>query len=225
MTRSAVGEVVVEGSYEVGMQDQAFLGPESGLAVPSEDGGVELFIATQWLHVDRDQIAACLNLPRDKVRLTLAGTGGAFGGREDLSMQIHACLLALVTKKPIKMVYSREESFFGHVHRHPARLWYRHHADRDGNLVNVECRMVFDGGAYTSSSTAVISNATSFAAGPYLRAERGGGRLRRADEQPAVRSHARVRRGADVVRRRGADGQARRGAAGWTRSSCGCGTP
>jgi xanthine dehydrogenase D subunit len=165
---SAVGDVVVEGSYEVGTQDQAFLGPESGLAVPSEDGGVELFIATQWLHVDRDQIAACLNLPRDKVRLTLSGTGGAFGGREDLSMQIHACLLALVTKKPIKMVYSREESFFGHVHRHPARLWYRHHADRDGNLVNVECRMVFDGGAYASSSTAVISNATSFAAGPYL---------------------------------------------------------
>ena len=142
--------------------------PSPGWRCPSEDGGVELFIATQWLHVDRDQIAACLNLPRDKVRLTLSGTGGAFGGREDLSMQIHACLLAWSTKKPIKMVYSREESFFGHVHRHPARLWYRHHADRDGNLVNVECRMVFDGGAYASSSTAVISNATSFAAGPYL---------------------------------------------------------
>jgi xanthine dehydrogenase D subunit len=164
---TAVGDVVVEGSYSVGMQDQAFLGPESGLAVPAEDGGVELFIATQWLHVDRDQIAACLNLPRDKVRLRLSGTGGAFGGREDLSMQIHACLLALVTKKPVKMVYSREESFFGHVHRHPATLWYRHHADRDGKLLNVECRMVFDGGAYASSSTAVISNATSFAAGPY----------------------------------------------------------
>ncbi len=164
----AVGDVSVEGTYEVGMQDQAFLGPESGLAVPSEDGGVELFIATQWLHVDRDQIAACLNLPREKVRLTLAGTGGAFGGREDLSMQIHACLLALVTEKPVKMVYSREESFFGHVHRHPARLWYRHHARRDGTLVKVECRMVFDGGAYTSSSTAVISNATCLAAGPYF---------------------------------------------------------
>ena len=165
---SAVGDVVVEGSYQVGMQDQAFLGPESGLAVPSEDGGVELFVATQWLHVDRDQIAACLNLPREKVRLTLAGTGGAFGGREDLSMQIHACLLALVTRKPVKMVYSREESFFGHVHRHPAQMWYRHHADRDGTLVKVEARMVFDGGAYASSSTAVISNAVSFAAGPYL---------------------------------------------------------
>jgi xanthine dehydrogenase D subunit len=164
----ATGEVVVEGDYEVGMQDQAFLGPESGLAVPSEDGGVELYVATQWLHVDRDQIAACLNLPREKVRLTLAGTGGAFGGREDLSMQIHACLLALVTRKPVKMVYSREESFFGHVHRHPARLWYRHHATRDGKLVKVESRMVFDGGAYASSSTAVISNACAFAPGPYL---------------------------------------------------------
>ena len=165
---SVAGEVVVEGDYEVGMQDQAFLGPESGLAVPAPDGGVDLFVATQWLHVDRDQIAACLNLPRDKVRLTLSGTGGAFGGREDLSMQIHACLLALVTKKPVKMVYSREESFFGHVHRHPARMWYRHHADRDGRLIKVESRMVFDGGAYASSSTAVISNAVSFAAGPYL---------------------------------------------------------
>jgi xanthine dehydrogenase D subunit len=165
---TAQGDVVVEGDYEVGMQDQAFLGPESGLAVPSEDGGVELYVATQWLHVDRDQIAACLNLPREKVRLTLAGTGGAFGGREDLSMQIHACLLALVTRRPVKMVYSREESFFGHVHRHPAKLWYRHHATRDGQLVNVECRMVFDGGAYTSSSTAVISNASAFAPGPYF---------------------------------------------------------
>ena len=206
----ATGDVVVEGDYEVGMQDQAFLGPESGLAVPSDDGGVELFVATQWLHVDRDQIAACLNLPREKVRLSLAGTGGAFGGREDLSMQIHACLLALVTRRPVKMVYSREESFFGHVHRHPARLWYRHHARRDGTLVNVECRMVFDGGAYTSSSTAVISNATSFAAGPVLRAQRDGGRLRGADEQPALRGDAGLRCGADVLRRRGADGQARR---------------
>ncbi|HEX2156931.1 MAG TPA: xanthine dehydrogenase subunit D [Actinomycetes bacterium] len=163
----AQGEVTVEGDYEVGMQDQAFLGPESGLAVPSEDGGVELYVATQWLHVDRDQIAACLNLPREKVRLTLAGTGGAFGGREDLSMQIHACLLALVTRRPVKMVYSREESFFGHVHRHPARLWYRHHATAEGKLVKVEARMVFDGGAYASSSTAVISNACAFAPGPY----------------------------------------------------------
>jgi len=83
-------------------------------------------------------------------------------------MQIHGAMLALHTKRPVKIVYNREESFFGHVHRHPARLWYRHHATREGKLVNVECRMVFDGGAYTSSSTAVISNASAFAPGPYF---------------------------------------------------------
>jgi xanthine dehydrogenase D subunit len=160
-------DVVVSGEYEVGMQDQAFLGPESGLAVPAEDGGVDLFISTQWLHVDRDQVAASLDLPPDKVRLTLAGVGGAFGAREDVSMQIHACLLALHTGRPVKMVYGREESFFGHVHRHPARMRYEHGASRDGRLTYVKARILLDGGAYASSSTAVCSNAASFAAGPY----------------------------------------------------------
>jgi xanthine dehydrogenase D subunit len=161
------GEVVVEGTYELGMQDQAFMGPESGLAIPAEDGGVELFMSTQWLHVDRDQVAACLDLPREMVRMTLAGVGGAFGAREDVSLQIHVCLLALRTGRPVKMLYSREESFFGHVHRHPAKLWYRHHADRDGTLVKVEARVVLDGGAYASTSSAVLGNAVCFAAGPY----------------------------------------------------------
>ncbi len=163
----ATGDVVVEGEYEVGMQDQAFLGPESGLAIPGEDGGVELYIATQWLHADQRQVAACLGLPPEKVRLVLAGTGGAFGAREDVSLQIHVCLLALHTGRPVKMQYSREESFFGHVHRHPARLRYRHHATRDGRLVKVEARLLLDGGAYASTSSAVIGNASYFACGPY----------------------------------------------------------
>jgi xanthine dehydrogenase D subunit len=163
----ATAEVVVSGEYEVGMQDQAFLGPESGLAVPAEDGGVDLFVSTQWLHVDRDQTAASLDLPPEKVRITLGGVGGAFGGREDLSMQIHACMLALHTGKPVKMMYGREESFFGHIHRHPARMRYEHGATRDGDLVYVKCRILLDGGAYASSSTAVCSNAACFAAGPY----------------------------------------------------------
>jgi CO/xanthine dehydrogenase Mo-binding subunit len=160
-------DVVVTGEYAVGMQDQAFLGPESGLAVPAEDGGVDLFISTQWLHVDRDQVAASLDLPLDKVRFTLAGVGGAFGGREDVSMQIHACLLALHTGRPVKMVYGREESFFGHVHRHPARMRYEHGASADGRLAYVKAWILLDGGAYASSSTAVCSNAASFACGPY----------------------------------------------------------
>jgi CO/xanthine dehydrogenase Mo-binding subunit len=160
-------EVVVRGDYELGMQDQAFLGPESGLAIPADDGGVELYVATQWLHVDRGQIASSLGLAPEKVRLTLAGVGGAFGGREDLSMQTHACMLALHTGRPVKMVYQREESFFGHVHRHPARLRYEHGATRDGKLVYVRARIVLDGGAYASSSRAVCHNAASTGVGPY----------------------------------------------------------
>ncbi|WP_144120587.1 xanthine dehydrogenase subunit D [Catellatospora sichuanensis] len=163
----ATAAVVVTGEYEVGMQDQAFLGPESGLAVPAEDGGIDLYIATQWLHVDQQQVAACLGMAADKVRLTLAGVGGAFGAREDLSMQVHACLLALRTGRPVKMVYGREESFFGHVHRHPARLRYEHGADADGRLVYVKARILLDGGAYASSSGAVVANAATLGIGPY----------------------------------------------------------
>nr|MDP9490880.1 molybdopterin-dependent oxidoreductase [Actinomycetota bacterium] len=163
----ALGEVSVEGYYELGIQDQAFLGPESGLAVPDGEGGVDIYVATQWLHVDRDQVAPCLALPKEQVRIHLAGVGGAFGGREDLSMQLHGAMLALHTNRPVKMVYTREESFFGHVHRHPARIWAEHRANRDGKLVNVRMRILLDGGAYASSSTAVTSNAASFAVGPY----------------------------------------------------------
>ena len=163
----AAGDVSVSGFYELGTQDQAFLGPESGLAVPDGEGGVDIYVATQWLHVDRDQVAPCLALSPDQVRIHLAGVGGAFGGREDLSMQLHAALLALHTNRPVKMVYNREESFTGHVHRHPARIWAEHRASRDGRLVNVRMRILLDGGAYASSSTAVTANAASFACGPY----------------------------------------------------------
>ncbi|WP_233515303.1 xanthine dehydrogenase subunit D [Marinitenerispora sediminis] len=163
----ALADVVVTGEYQVGMQDQAFLGPESGLAVPAEDGGVDLHIATQWLHVDQSQIAPCLGLPPEKVRLTLAGVGGAFGAREDMSMQVHACMLALRTGRPVKIVYNREESFHGHVHRHPARLRYEHGATRDGRLVYATAEIVLDGGAYASTTAAVVGVASSLGLGPY----------------------------------------------------------
>src|SRR5207244_830093 len=109
----------------------------------------------------------CLALEPERVRVHLAGVGGAFGGREDVSMQIHGALLALHTSRPVKIVYSREESFTGHVHRHPSRIWAEHRATRDGKLVCVRMRILLDGGAYASSSTAVCSNAASFACGPY----------------------------------------------------------
>ena len=163
----AEAEIVVSGVYTVGMQDQAFLGPESGLALPAEDGGVDLYLATQDLHSDRRQTAAALDLPEEKVRMTLSGVGGAFGGREDLSIQVHVCMLAMHVGKPVKMVYNREESFYGHVHRHPAKMYYEHGATRDGKLVYVKARQYFDGGAYASKTPVVVGNASTLGAGPY----------------------------------------------------------
>jgi xanthine dehydrogenase D subunit len=163
----APAEIVVEGDYQVGVQDQAFLGPESGLAIPCEDGGVELYVATQWMHNDLLQIGPCLGLPDEKIRMTLAGVGGAFGGREDLSMQIHAAMLALRTDKPVKIVYNRQESFFGHVHRHPATMHYEYGVTRAGKIVYADVQIVLDGGGYASSTPNVVGNAASLGVGPY----------------------------------------------------------
>jgi xanthine dehydrogenase D subunit len=160
--------VVVSLDFEVGMQDQAFLGPESGLAVPAPDGGVDLYVATQWLHVDQRQMCRALGLPPEKVRLTLSGVGGSFGGREDLSMHVHACLLALHTGKPVKMVYHREESFYGHVHRHPASLHYEFGAQENGKLIYGRAEILLDGGAYASSTSAVVGNSGTLGMGPYV---------------------------------------------------------
>ncbi|HAP75284.1 MAG TPA: xanthine dehydrogenase subunit D, partial [Acidimicrobiaceae bacterium] len=162
------GPVVVEGTYEIGRQDQAFLGLEAAMATPDHDGaGVELVVATQWLHEDRHQIAACLAMPDEKVRLVLGGVGGAFGAREDISLQVHTCLLALRTGRPVRMAYDRHESFLGHVHRHPCTVWMRHHAHHDGTIRRIEARFVFDGGAYASTSSAVLVNGITHTQGPY----------------------------------------------------------
>ena len=161
------GSVVVEGYYEVGMQDQAPLGTEAGLAVPDGHGGVDLYATSQFVHVDHEQVVASLGLRPEQVRAHPTGIGGAFGAREDINLHIHLCLLALHTGQPVKMVYRRSESFTGHVHRHPARMWYRHEADDDGRLVRVVARVIIDGGAYASTTAAVLANACYFAVGPY----------------------------------------------------------
>jgi xanthine dehydrogenase D subunit len=165
---SVVGAVQVEGEYEIGMQDQAFLGLESALAIPDSNGaGLEMYVATQWLHEDRKQIADCLNIPEENIRLVLGGVGGAFGAREDISLQVHTALLAMKAGRPVRISYGREESFYGHVHRHPAKIWMKHHADLDGKIVKIESRMVFDGGAYCSTSPAVLINGITHTQGPY----------------------------------------------------------
>ena len=164
---TADADVWVEGYYETRDAGPGGARARGRSRDPAQDGGVELHAITQWLHVDRQQIAPCLDLPEEKVRITLAGVGGAFGSREDIHVQIHACLLALRTGRPVKMPYGREESFHGHVHRHPSRIWIRYGATREGRLVAADVRLLLDGGAYASSSPAVLANATTFAAGPY----------------------------------------------------------
>ncbi|WP_308123771.1 molybdopterin cofactor-binding domain-containing protein [Rhodococcus sp. BP-316] len=164
----ARADVIVSSDFSVGIQDQAFLGPESGLAVPGDDGGVDLYVATQWMHNDLEQIGPCLGLPKEKIRMTLSGVGGAFGGREDLSMQIHAAMLAMYTGKPVRMVYNRYESFFGHVHRHPAQMHYEYGATIDGRLLFADVEIILDGGAYTSATLNVVGNAASLGVGPYV---------------------------------------------------------
>jgi xanthine dehydrogenase D subunit len=165
---SIEGVIQVEGEYEIGMQDQAFLGLESALAIPDSGGqGLEMYVATQWLHEDRKQIADCLNIPEENIRLVLGGVGGAFGAREDISLQVHTAVLAMKAGRPVRISYGREESFYGHVHRHPAKIWMKHHADANGKIVKIESRMVFDGGAYCSTSPAVLINGITHTQGPY----------------------------------------------------------
>jgi CO/xanthine dehydrogenase Mo-binding subunit len=206
------------------MQDQAFLGPESGMAIPTDDGGVELLISTQWLHVDHGQVAACLGLPEDKVHLTLAGVGGAFGAREDVSLQVHVCLLALATGRPVKIQYSRESRSTATSHRHPARMWFRHTATSEGDLVKLEARVLLDGGAYASTSPAVLANAVCFAGGPYTFPNAVvDGYAVRTNNPPCARCAASAWcRCASRTRRRWTSSPTR---SGWTRSTCGCATP
>ncbi|MFH8340286.1 xanthine dehydrogenase family protein molybdopterin-binding subunit [Streptomyces sp. AM6-12] len=164
----AVGEVVVEGLYRIGRQDPAPIGAEAGLAVPRPDGGVELYLASTDPHHDRDTAAACFGLSPDRVKIVVTGVPGATADREDQSFQLPLGLLALRTGLPVKLTASREESFLGHVHRHPTLLRYRHHADAEGRLVKVEAQILLDAGAYADTSADALAAAVSFACGPYV---------------------------------------------------------
>lgn len=164
---AAEGAVVVEGFYETATQDQAPLGPEAGLAIPDGQGGLDLHVTSQWIHVDHRQIVECLAMDPDRVRCHPVGIGGAFGAREDISVHIHVAMLSLVTGRPVRMVYDRSESFAGHVKRHPSMMWYRHEADASGTLVKVTARVILDGGAYAHTSRAVLANSAFFMVGPY----------------------------------------------------------
>lgn len=163
----AKAKVVVEGTYRTQATEHAFLAPEAGLAYPDGKGGIVVESASQWARHDKSQIAHALALPEEKVEVIQRTIGGAFGGREDISLQILVALAAHRLGIPVKMVWSRRESIRGHHKRHPFSMTYRTGTDQDGRLVALQAELIADAGAYASTSTAVLGTAVLLATGPY----------------------------------------------------------
>ncbi|MDI6768236.1 MAG: xanthine dehydrogenase family protein molybdopterin-binding subunit [Anaerolineales bacterium] len=169
----AKAEVIVESEYFTPVQEHAYLQPEAGLAYIDEEGRVTIKAGGQWTHTDRAQIAHALGVSDEEVRVIYPAIGGAFGGREDMSVQIVLALAAwrldqLGVRRPVKIVWSRKESIIGHCKRHPMRLRAKWGASKDGKLVAAETEIIADGGAYMYTSNKVLGNTTITSTGPYF---------------------------------------------------------
>jgi len=164
--------VIVEGEYQTPVQEHAYLQPESGVGFVDEEGRITVVTAGQWTHTDQEQIAHALGLPEDKIRVIYPAIGGAFGGREDMSVQIILGLAVMRLKergidRPVRIVWSREESIIGHCKRHAYTMKAKWGADADGKILAAECQIWANGGAYCYTSPKVLGNATLLATGPY----------------------------------------------------------
>jgi CO/xanthine dehydrogenase Mo-binding subunit len=165
-------DVIVESEYRTPAQEHAYLAPEAGLGYIDEQGRVTVEVAGQWAHEEQEAIAHALNLPAHTVRVIHPAIGGAFGGREDMSIQIVLALAALRLyergiERPVKIVWSREESIIGHHKRHPYVIRSKWGATQEGRIVAAQSEVVADGGAYIYTSTKVLGNATLMCTGPY----------------------------------------------------------
>ena len=158
---------VVTRSYQTPPTEHAFLEPESALAVPDETGKITVYIASQSVFDDHHGIAAILGLPANQVRVVSKLVGGAFGGKEDLSVQHHAALLAQKTGKPVKLTLTRQESIRVHPKRHAMELTLTTACDEAGKLVAMKARIVADTGAYASLGGPVVQRACTHVSGPY----------------------------------------------------------
>jgi CO/xanthine dehydrogenase Mo-binding subunit len=163
----AQADVVVEGVYTTSWQEHAYLQPEAGLGYIDEQGRVTVVVAGQWAHEDQKQIAHALDLPLEQVRVIYPAIGGAFGGREDMSVQIVLALAAWKLKRPVKIIWSREESILAHHKRHPIKVYAKWGATRDGKVVAAEATVIGDGGAYAYTTSKVMGNANLLATGAY----------------------------------------------------------
>jgi CO/xanthine dehydrogenase Mo-binding subunit len=164
----AKADVIVEGEYQTPVQEHAFLQPEAGLAYIDEEGRVTIEAGGQWTHADREAIAHSLGLPDEMVRIIYPAIGGAFGGREDMSVQIVLALAAWKLKRPVKTIWSRRESIIGHGKRHATTINAKWGATKDGKLVAAETELIADGGAYMYTSNKVLGNAAITSTGPYF---------------------------------------------------------
>jgi CO/xanthine dehydrogenase Mo-binding subunit len=161
-------DVIVESEYRTPVQEHAYLQPEAGLAYMDEDGRITIACGGQWTHEDRAQVAHALDMPEENIRVLYPAVGGAFGGREDMSVQIVLALAAWKLKKPVKIIWSRQESMIGHGKRHATIIRAKWGATKDGKVVAIENEIIGDGGAYMYTSNKVLGNSAITSTGPYL---------------------------------------------------------
>lgn len=164
----AQADVIVESDYQLPFQEHAYLQPEAGMAYIDDEGRVTVQVAGQWPHADREQIAHALALLVEQVRVIYPAIGGAFGGREDMSVQIVLALAAWKLRRPVKIIWSRRESIIGHGKRHPMTLRAKWSATRVGKLVAAEIEIIADAGAYLFTTNKVLGNTTIVCTGPYF---------------------------------------------------------
>jgi len=160
-------DVIVEGTYRTQRMDHVALEPEAGLAYLDPSGVLNILVATQYPFRDRRQIATVLNLSMNKVRVIQASIGGGFGRKDDITAEIHVGLLALKTRRPVRLVYTREESLTANTKRHPMLMKFRTGAAADGRLTFLDGDIYGDTGSGLSLGAYVIKKAGIHSAGPY----------------------------------------------------------
>jgi CO/xanthine dehydrogenase Mo-binding subunit len=163
----AQADVIVEAEYRTPVQEHAYLQPEAGLSYLDEEGRITIACGGQWTHEDRHQVAHALGMANEEIRIVYPAIGGAFGGREDMSVQIVLALATWKLKRPVRIIWSRHESMIGHGKRHASVIRARWGATKDGKVVAIENEMIADGGAYMYTSNKVLGNSTITSSGPY----------------------------------------------------------
>lgn len=164
----AKADVIVESEYRTPVQEHAYLQPEAGLAYIDDEGRVTVVCGGQWTHEDQEQVAHALNLPEEQIRVIYPAIGGAFGGREDMSVQIVLALAAWKLRKPVRIIWSRQESIIGHGKRHQVVLRAKWGATKNGKVIAIENEIIGDGGAYMYTTNKVLGNSTITSTGPYF---------------------------------------------------------